>query len=208
MLNQPAKLQLTLAVSMLFLLSPIQPARAAKPAADKTVAKTVEKKVALKNQPDYEDDYLRIRLIRRSPKQIAAFYEGRQFPAAAIEKVSQVCFIAAIVHNKTRDILWLDLDKWRFQGKQEIKRLDRAYWKQQWSQAKVDKASQATFGWTLLPDQRDLRPDEGVGGNITLPASKQEFTIIAQFDRGADRQLPALTVKLNNVRCKQDDEVK
>jgi len=159
-------------------------------------------------KPDYEDEFLRIRLIRRSPKQIAAFYEGRQFPAAAVLKVSQVCFVAAIVHNKTPEILWLDLDKWKFKGKREISRLDRDYWKQQWQQANVDKASQATFGWTLLPEKRDLRADEGVGGNITLPQQKQEFTIIAHFDRGAERQLSPVVVTLNHISCKQDENTK
>jgi len=157
-----------------------------------------------KNPPDYEDDNIRIRLIRRSPKQIAAFYEGRQFPKSAVDRLSQVCFVAAIIRNKTREILWLDLSQWQFKGKQEIKRLERSYWKQQWQQADVDRASQATFGWTLLPEQRDLQPDEGVGGNITLPLMAQEFSIIARFDRGQNRTLPPIDVTLSNVTCKQD----
>jgi len=160
------------------------------------------------NKPDYEDEFIRLRLIRRSPKQIAAFYEGRQFPPAAVRKVSEACFIAAIVHNKTRDILWLDLSKWQFQAEKSVPRLQRSYWKEQWNQANIDKASQATFGWTLMPEQRDLRPDEGVGGNLTLPLTTQEFSIIAQFDRGAQRQLEPLRVKLDHVSCKQDSEVK
>lgn len=162
-----------------------------------------------RSKPDYEDNNIRLRLIRRSPKQIAAFYEGREFPKSAIQRLSQVCFIAAIIHNKTDDILWLDLNNWRFQRSssttpQPIARITRDYWKKQWQQDKVDKASQATFSWTLLPDVRDLRADEGVGGNITLPMQNAPFSIIARFERGKDKQKPALTVTLNKVRCKQD----
>lgn len=160
-----------------------------------------------RKKADYEDDQIRLRLIRRSPRQIAAFYEGRQFPAVAVKKLSSVCFIAAIVSNKTQQRLWLDLNQWQFKtATKNLSRLDRQYWKKTWLNAGVDKSSQATFGWTLLPDQRDLYPGEGVGGNITLPALHEEFTIIARFDRGDNRDLSPLIVKLNHVTCKQDND--
>jgi len=160
-----------------------------------------------RKKADYEDQQIRIRLIRRSPRQIAAFYEGRQFPAVAVKKLSQVCFIAAIVKNKTQQRLWLDLNQWQFKTTaKDFHRLDRQYWKQTWLDANVDKSSQATFGWTLLPDQRGLYPGEGVGGNITLPALREEFTIIARFDRGDNRDLSPLVIKLDHVTCKQDND--
>ena len=39
----------------------------------------------------YEDDDIRFRVIRRAPKQIAAFYEGRGFPSKAIAKIIPSC---------------------------------------------------------------------------------------------------------------------
>lgn len=160
-----------------------------------------------RTKADYEDQNIRVRLILRSPSQIAAFYEGRQFPAAAVKQLSQVCFVAAIIKNKTKDRLWLDLNQWQFKTASGIvNRLDRAYWKTAWMKAGIDKASQATFGWTLLPDTRGLYPGEGVGGNITLPALREAFSITARFDRGAKRNLAAITITLDHVHCKQDGD--
>ena len=143
-----------------------------------------------------------MRLIVRSPEQLSAFYQGRQFSAAAIERILQTCFITPIVKNKTYDVLWLDLDDWQFMrdGK-PIKRIKRDYWKAQWQAVGLAQAYQSTFGWTLMPEQRDLRRDEGVGGSVAIPRQSEPFTLIARFRTGAHKQGPLKIIEFKGVSC-------
>ena len=52
---------------------------------------------------------------------------------------------------------------------------------------RVPYATRAAFRWTQLPEQRDLRTDEPVGGNITLPPLAGPFTLVMHFDIGRQR---------------------
>jgi len=55
-----------------------------------TVSVQAADKVAI---PSYEDDLIRLRLIPRTPEQMAGFYEARGFPVAMIEELTQHCFL-------------------------------------------------------------------------------------------------------------------
>jgi hypothetical protein len=161
---------------------------------------TPQKKIS--KRIEFENAALKMIVIPRTREQMKAFYEGRGFPASAIAAVGEACFMTVIVKNKTKDILWLELNNWRFANESErVKRLDRPYWKQRWEALQTPMASRSTFGWTLLPEQRDLRPDEGVGGNITLAFTTVPFELEARFYQGKDKHSGPVTVHLTSVQC-------
>lgn len=174
-------------------------------AADQAVSRQTEQQRAAtpgdSNRIELEDAILKLIVIPRTREQMKAFYEGRGFPKQAIGAIAEACFMTVIVKNKTDDVLWLELDNWQVRDAADIKRLDRAYWKQRWESLNVPMSNQSTFGWTLLPERRDLRVDEGVGGNITVTYSKQPFTLNARFYLGADKQGGPHTVQLDQLQC-------
>ncbi len=163
---------------------------------------SAEVSVAAEEPFTYQADDVYMRVIVRSPEQLSAFYQGRQFSGAAIDRILQTCFITPIVKNKTYEVLWLDLDDWQFlrDGK-PIPRIKRDYWKAEWQAVGLAQAHQSTFGWTLMPDQRDLRRDEGVGGSVVIPQQAQPFTLIARFHTGADKQGPLKIIEFKDVSC-------
>lgn len=153
-----------------------------------------------KARPEHPD--LRFRLGPRTPEQIAAFYEARGFPAAAIDALRQACFITVSMRNKSNKVIWLELKNWRLiRAAGEIQRLERSYWQEQWSRLDVPQANRSTFSWTLLPESRDLQPSEPVGGNITLPPTTEPFTLEARFKTGRDKRVGEMILRYENVRC-------
>ncbi|WP_455208633.1 hypothetical protein [Kaarinaea lacus] len=160
-----------------------------------------------KNRYKIENQFVKFGISARTPEQMAAFYEGRGFPKQAIEATTQHCFITVGMRNISKSKIWLDQSRWRIYNAQgEIKRTSRDQWKQKWQQLNVPLASQATFNWTLLPESRDLHPDEPVGGNITLQPTDTPFTIEAVFATGEDQQGKPLVIKIENVRCLKSGE--
>jgi len=167
-----------------------------------SVALSAEKKTI-----EYEDDDLLFRVYRRSPKQIAGFYEGRGFDHKAVNEIQKYCSIAFIVKNKSNDVLWLELNKWRFESKGEtVIRITRPFWASLWQKINIPQSHRSTYGWTLMPEIRDLQKDEGVGGNVPLPMLTEPFTIIASFSTGQKKDGKIKTVTIKNVRCKTDEE--
>lgn len=161
---------------------------------------------AEKKKIEYEDDDLLFRVYRRSPKQISAFYEGRGFDHKAINEIKKYCSIAVIVKNKTNDVLWLELDSWRFTSKgKTVSRITRTFWKSLWKEINLPQSHQSTFGWTLMPEIRDLQKDEGVGGSIPLPMLTEPFSIIARFSTGKNKDGKIKTVTMENIQCKADE---
>ena len=153
-----------------------------------------------------ETEALNFRLIPRTPAQMAAFYEGRGFPGAALEEVKKTCFMTTIIRNKSDTVIWLEPKRWRFMtDKGELERLDRAYWRSKWRRLNIPQAKRSTFGWTLLPETRDLRPDEPVGGNIVLPLTDRPFSLEARFATGSDKRGKELIVQFDTLRCPQDE---
>ena len=152
--------------------------------------------------PYIENDELLVVLVPRSPEQMAAFYEARGFPRAAIDRIRQTCFVTVHIKNKSKDVIWLDTDQWRFTGDgKPLTRLDDSYWRAQWNEIDLRQASRSTFGWTQLPPVRDLQPDEPVGGNLVFPGDTNTLTIEATLPTGADRQGEAISVGFGNIRC-------
>ena len=152
--------------------------------------------------PYLENDDLLVVLVPRSPEQMAAFYEARGFPRAAIERIRQTCFVTVHIENKGRNVIWLDLDQWHFSSNGKVlPRLDDTYWRAQWDAIDLPLASRSTFGWTQLPPVRDLQPDEPVGGNLVFPGTTDTLTVEASFHTGADRRGERINIGFGNIRC-------
>jgi len=171
----------------------------------------VEKTASKKKENTYEDSEIYLRTVYRSPEQLAAFYEGREFPQEAIKRITQSCYFTIILKNKTDDILWLEIDNWQFsansaQNNQIIQRYNRAYWNKQWDEINLKQAFRSTFGWTLMPDVRDLRAGEGVGGSIPIPMQTDKFSVTLNFATGKDKKGKMKSVTLPNIQCKQDEK--
>lgn len=150
----------------------------------------------------FETTQMRIVLIPRSAQQIAAFYEGRGFPARAIDVTRSACFFTIGIKNKSTDIIWLETDNWRFASAAgEIQRITRDAWKTRWQKMGLALAYQSTFRWTLLPASLDFRPDEREGGNITLPRTAEHFTVDMTFATGANKSGPAIAIHFESVVC-------
>lgn len=146
-------------------------------------------------------DGIEIGFSVRTPEQIVAFYTGRGMPVAAAQRLAAHCMVTVGIENGRDDIVWLEPARWRYtdaQGK-PIARLNRAYWNKELRRLKVPAANRATFGWTQLPERRDLQPSEPVGGNVLLDAAGP-VRIEAIFPLGAARK-KALKLPLPLLQC-------
>ena len=155
--------------------------------------------------PQYDSPELEVGLMPRTPQQIAAFYEARGFNKPMVERLKQQCFITVWVHNKSQNIIWLDLSRWKFSNPtSDVTRRDRRYWKAIWSEMQIPLAHQSTFRWTLLPEILDFQPGEREGGNIVLPRSDHPIHIHASFPTKVDKSGIPITVIFNNIECAKD----
>jgi len=151
----------------------------------------------------YEDGDFKLRIIAQGSEQMAGFYEGRGFSKQAIDEIKKACFITVLMTNFGTKRIWLDISRWRFYAKDKpVERYQRVYWKTQFSARNIPLAHQSTFGWTLLPEVRDLHPQEPVGGNITMVKTKASFTIEMHFQTGPNKKGKETVVKFDNVQCK------
>ena len=155
--------------------------------------------------PYVDSDRLFMLLRLHTPEQMAAFYEARGFTPAAIERIRATCFITVHIDNKSNTVLWLETANWRItaDGK-PVKRLGRNYWNAVWEDIGLPQASRSTFGWTQLPETRDLQPAEPVGGNIVLPRDGRPYTIEAGFFTGKNKRNGMVHVKFENLQCAED----
>jgi len=154
------------------------------------------------NPLTYEDDDIYLRLVIRSKEQLTAFYTGREFPKPAIAEIVKTCFITPIIRNRSSQALWIEPDSWSFLiDGIPVERLKRDYWKRIWDKTGLSLAHQSTFGWTLLPETRDLQHDESAGGNIVIPMQNRPFTLKARFNTGANKQGTPKTITFQNVSC-------
>ncbi len=158
--------------------------------------------------PKYEDEQIIFRIVQRTPENISAFYQGREFEKKAIDEILNTCYITVIVKNKAQTTLWLELDNWQFlsNGK-PIKRIKRNYWKKRWNAIGLNQAHRSTFGWTLMPESRDLRPDESIGGSIVISKQSKPFTVIANFHTKPDKSGRLKTVTIHGEKCIEDIEL-
>lgn len=153
----------------------------------------------------YETDRLKLVVKPRTAQQMAAFYEGRGFPAKAIALTRTACFFTVGIKNKTRDILWLDTNNWQFNAATgPLERINRNEWKHRWQGIGLDLPYQSTFRWTLLPAKLDFQPGEREGGNITLPRTDKTFSLHASFATGQNKQGPHIEIYMEDLRCARE----
>lgn len=139
----------------------------------------------------------------RKADQMTSFYFGRGFSAEAVAEIAKACFITVGFRHHRRAPIWLEPANWQIvtaDGK-PVKRLGRDYWNARFAAVNAPAANRATFGWTQLPEVRDLQTDEPVGGNLTIEPPTGTFTILARFATGADRRGPDLLIKIPNLQC-------
>lgn len=160
--------------------------------------------VAAEARVEGENDGLRYAVDPRTPEQIAAFYEARGFPPPAVDILSRACFLTVTLVNQRRDRVWLELDRWvaREGSGGAVPRITRADWDARWEGIALPVGQRSTFGWTLLPEVRDLHPTEPVGGNITLEPTGDTFTLAARLRTGAHKEGPQLVLEIPGLRCK------
>lgn len=153
----------------------------------------------------WDSGKLTVTLSPRTPQQMSAFYEARGFGPEMIEVLAGQCFITVLIHNKSDDILWLDLSHWTFSNVDgAVARRDREHWRGRWAALRIPPAHQSTFRWTLLPERLDFRPGEQEGGNIILPRLGKPVNITARFDAGADRSGAPVQAEFKQVECAED----
>jgi hypothetical protein len=139
----------------------------------------------------------------RTPDQMTAFYAGRGFPAAMLEPISHVCFLTVSLRHVRQDVVWLEPSRWRILDADgnNVQRLDRDFWNRVWETMQAPPASRATFGWTQLPESRDLQPGEPVGGNITIAPPNGVFNLELHFATGPDKKGPEIIGRIEGLVC-------
>jgi len=152
---------------------------------------------------EYRGQGLVMSVTVRKPDQQFAFYSARGFPVDAVRQIAQRCFLTVGVRNERNDIVWLELDEWRFLDDRggEHKRIKRNEWNALWKRINLAPAYLATFGWTQLPERRDLHSGESAGGNVTLTPPPSPFALEARFRTGHDGKGPVLQVRFDNLVC-------
>ena len=163
--------------------------------------------VAANKQLAFEDEQIKLRLFPRTPNQMAGFYEARGFPKKMVEVLTRFCIMTVVVHNKTKDVLWLDLDRWKFVSDSgELKRIRRNEWPPRWEKMQIPMASQSTFRWTLLPEALKFFPDEHEGGNIIFVSMKNSFSLQASFAVGENKDKGFVMALVNSIQCAKDGD--
>ena len=156
--------------------------------------------------PFVENDDMLMVLMPHTPEQIAAFYEARGFPREALELISKACFITVHIENKSNRVIWLETADWRLSSnKQTLRRLGKDHWDTRWDEINLPLANRSTFVWTQLPVQRDLQPDEPVGGNIVLKGDISKFNLEARFLTGRDKRGGMLEVRFQDIECPEEE---
>jgi hypothetical protein len=151
----------------------------------------------------YRGQGIVLHVSARTPEQMAAFYSARGFPKNAVQALTQTCFVTAGMRNERKETVWLELANWRFVDAtgNEVRRLKRSDWDALWDQLKLPSASRATFGWTQMPESRDLQPGEPVGGNLTVVPPDGSFALEASFRVGDEPGGQVLQVRIPGIVC-------
>jgi hypothetical protein len=152
-----------------------------------------------------EDKDMSVVIGSRTPEQLAAFYIGRGFNQAAIAAITKKCFVFGRIDNKTHEVLWLILDDWKFFAADgsPMRRMKKEDWLEIWQKTGLKQAHQSTFRWTQLPESRDLRQYEHVGGNVAVEWKDEPFKLVATFKTGADKTGAPRTITVENLTCKE-----
>lgn len=148
-------------------------------------------------------DGVELFVAARTPEQMRAFYGARGMPSAALQEIGKACFLTLGVRNKRGETLWLEPATWRFSDAngQPVAHISRQEWKARWMKLQVPLAAQSTFGWTQLPESRDLYPEESVGGNISIAPPSGNFSLIARFRTGAKGDGATIELTVPKLSC-------
>lgn len=161
--------------------------------------------LAADKQHVFEDEQIKLQLFPRTPNQMAGFYEARGFPKEMVNVLAGFCFMTVVIHNKTRDVFWLDIDSWEFNSDVgKIQRIHRKEWPARWKKMNIPMAFQSTFRWTLLPEKLKFFPDEHEGGNVILVRTKNAFSLHAGFKVGENKDKGLVMARINNVQCAEN----
>lgn len=146
-----------------------------------------------------------VRVQTRSANQIAAFYEARGFPQSALNILARHCFLTVTIRNQSKEFVWLAPASWSFESADRntasSSPVSASYWNKQWHRIGLSAAYQATFRWTQLPESRDLRPSEPVGGNIALRGKPGKFALNVDFATGEKREGPHIYMRFEHLSC-------
>ena len=165
--------------------------------------------LAADNKLVFENEQIKLRLFPRTPNQMAGFYEAREFPKEMIDVLTGFCIMTAVIHNKTNDVFWLDVDNWKFVADSgELQRIYRKQWPPRWQKMNIPMASQSTFRWTLLPEMLEFFPDEHEGGNVILVSTENVFSLQASFTVGKNKDKGRIMARIENIQCAKDDAQK
>ncbi len=139
----------------------------------------------------------------RTPEQTTAFYSARGFPAVAVQAIAEVCLLTVGIYNRGDEVVWLEPARWeiRTDKGQPVRRITRPEWDAHWETLAVPLAARATFGWTQLPESRDLQPGEPVGGNIAVIPPTGPFNVTAHFRTGRNGAGKPLSITVRNLTC-------
>jgi len=148
-----------------------------------------------------------VRAMPRSPGQFTGFYLARHLPPNAVDELAKYCLVTVSVRNHSKDVVWLEPARWSFTtvDGEPVERRDRDYWNARWQELDVPPGARATFGWTQLPESRDLQPEEPVGGNVVIVPPAKPFTIEIRFATGVDRSGPERVMRSSPLHCLGDE---
>lgn len=156
--------------------------------------------------PFVENEDMLMVLRPLTPGQITAFYEARGFPKAALDRLRNACFVTAHIKNRSERVIWLETENWKFTvaGK-PVQHISKPLWTKWWDDIDLPDANRSTFGWTQLPQVRDLQPDEPVGGNIILASDIAQFDLLARFYTGQDKRAGMLEIQFKDIKCPKEE---
>ncbi|WP_124950611.1 hypothetical protein [Sulfuriferula thiophila] len=151
----------------------------------------------------YQNNGITFSISVRTPDQIRAFYTGRGFPEAAIRELESRCLLTVGIQNNRQDIAWLEPSNWQLitEHGARVARVSRDELAARWEALHIPLASRATFGWTQLPESRDLYPGETAGGNIVVVPPGEAFTVTVRFATGTDKQGTPVTLQSSPLTC-------
>ncbi len=153
----------------------------------------------------FKHDEFRMRFTPRTPQQIHAFYEGRGFSKPALQSLQDKCFFTTGLKNTGKNIVLSDVANWKFSANgKPVKLYNRKDWKEHWTKLQLPLGHQATFRWTQFPIKLDFRPDEGEGGNVVIPRTRENLTFEATFYIQSNNAKTPVHVKVENMKCAFD----
>lgn len=161
--------------------------------------------LAADKQHVFENEKIKLQFFPRTPNQMAGFYEARGFPKKMVNVLAGFCFMTVVIHNKTKNVFWLDIDSWELNSDVgKIQRIHRKEWPNRWKKMNIPMASQSTFRWTLLPEKLEFFPDEHEGGNVVFVSMKDSFSLLAKFKVGKNKEKGLIEARINDVQCAEN----